>query len=107
MGKLKSVLRYVCSSLIFLFYDSTLIFTSAPTMTSNIYFFLSNGTVPSNWQMHGFDRPIYTNIVYPFPLDPPHVPTENPTGCYRTVFHIPHEWKGILSFNVLVIVVDK
>lgn len=50
--------------------------------------------VPSNWQMHGFDRPIYTNIVYPFPLDPPHVPTENPTGCYRTVFHIPHEWKG-------------
>ena len=42
MGKLKSVLRYVCSSLIFLFYDSTLIFTSAPTMTSNIFFFLSN-----------------------------------------------------------------
>lgn len=50
--------------------------------------------VPSNWQMHGFDRPIYTNSDYPFPLDPPHVPEENPTGCYRTYFHIPKDWKG-------------
>ncbi|KAL4311317.1 hypothetical protein GQ457_01G048390 [Hibiscus cannabinus] len=50
--------------------------------------------VPSNWQMHGFDQPIYTNVVYPFPLDPPHVPTDNPTGCYRTYFHIPKEWEG-------------
>lgn len=50
--------------------------------------------VPSNWQMHGFDRPIYTNVVYPFPLDPPNVPAENPTGCYRTYFHIPKEWQG-------------
>ncbi|KAL7120394.1 hypothetical protein ACP275_02G120100 [Erythranthe tilingii] len=50
--------------------------------------------VPSNWQMHGFDKPIYTNIVYPFPLNPPKVPEENPTGCYRTYFHIPKEWEG-------------
>ncbi|KAK8977634.1 hypothetical protein V6N11_013418 [Hibiscus sabdariffa] len=50
--------------------------------------------VPSNWQMHGFDQPIYTNSLYPFPLDPPHVPTDNPTGCYRTYFHIPKEWNG-------------
>ncbi|PON53286.1 Glycoside hydrolase [Parasponia andersonii] len=50
--------------------------------------------VPSNWQMHGFDRPIYTNITYPFPLDPPFVPEENPTGCYRTFFQIPKEWKS-------------
>ncbi|KAM7264111.1 hypothetical protein ACFE04_001794 [Oxalis oulophora] len=50
--------------------------------------------VPSNWQMHGFDIPIYTNSVYPFPLDPPHVPEDNPTGCYRTYFHIPNEWQG-------------
>lgn len=50
--------------------------------------------VPSNWQLHGFDRPIYTNVVYPFPLDPPHVPDENPTGCYRTYFHLPKEWEG-------------
>lgn len=50
--------------------------------------------VPSNWQMHGFDRPIYTNVVYPFPLDPPKVPADNPTGCYRTYFYIPKEWQG-------------
>ncbi|KAH9697963.1 Lactase [Citrus sinensis] len=47
-----------------------------------------------HFQMHGFDRPIYTNVVYPFPLDPPNVPAENPTGCYRTYFHIPKEWQG-------------
>lgn len=50
--------------------------------------------VPSNWQMHGFDRPIYTNLIYPFTLDPPHVPEDNPTGCYRTYFQIPQEWQG-------------
>ncbi|XP_010554482.1 PREDICTED: uncharacterized protein LOC104824194 [Tarenaya hassleriana] len=50
--------------------------------------------VPSNWQMHGFDRPIYTNVVYPFINDPPHVPGDNPTGCYRTYFEIPKEWQG-------------
>ncbi|KAL2478168.1 glycoside hydrolase family 2 protein [Forsythia ovata] len=50
--------------------------------------------VPSNWQTHGFDIPIYTNVIYPFPLDPPRVPEENPTGCYRTYFHIPKEWEG-------------
>ncbi|XP_060675470.1 uncharacterized protein LOC125421374 [Ziziphus jujuba] len=50
--------------------------------------------VPSNWQMHGFDHPIYTNFTYPFPFDPPFVPKENPTGCYRTYFKIPEEWKG-------------
>lgn len=64
-------------------------------VTMSHYFILSNGTVPSNWQMHGFDRPIYTNVVYPFPLDPPFVPVDNPTGCYRTDFVIPEEWKGM------------
>lgn len=27
--------------------------------------------VPSVWQMHGYDRHQYTNVNYPFPLDPP------------------------------------
>lgn len=39
--------------------------------------------VPSCWQMHGYGRPHYTNVQYPFPADPPWVPTENPTGSYR------------------------
>lgn len=39
--------------------------------------------VPSHWQLHGYGAPQYTNVVYPFPVDPPSVPSENPTGCYR------------------------
>lgn len=38
--------------------------------------------VPSVWQNLGFDSHQYTNIRYPIPLDPPHVPQENPCGAY-------------------------
>lgn len=48
--------------------------------------------VPSSWQMKGYGHPHYTNVVYPFPVDPPHVPTENPTGCYRRDFYLPETW---------------
>ncbi len=50
--------------------------------------------VPSCWQMHGYGIPHYTNIQYPFPLDPPRVPTENPTGSYRREFDIAKDWGG-------------
>jgi beta-galactosidase/beta-glucuronidase len=50
--------------------------------------------VPGNWQLHGHDRPVYTNVNYPHPLDPPHVPDENPTGCYRLEFEVPAAWTG-------------
>lgn len=45
--------------------------------------------VPSNWQLRGYDRPIYTNIRYPIPVHPPYVPKANPTGCYRRDFSLP------------------
>ncbi|GHC71120.1 beta-galactosidase [Nocardiopsis terrae] len=48
--------------------------------------------VPSHWQMHGYGAPAYTNIHYPFPLDPPHVPDENPTGDHRREFDLPGDW---------------
>jgi beta-galactosidase/evolved beta-galactosidase subunit alpha len=48
--------------------------------------------VPSSWQMQGYGHPQYTNVDYPFPVDPPHVPTENPTGCFRRTFYLPDEW---------------
>src|SRR5450755_1962585 len=48
--------------------------------------------VPSSWQMHGYGYPHYTNVNYPFPVDPPHVPTENPTGSYRRTFFVPDAW---------------
>lgn len=75
-------------------------------VTMSHYFILSNATVPSNWQMHGFDRPIYTNVVYPFPLDPPFVHVDNPTGCFRTYFGIPEEWKGMMCIASKVVIAD-
>jgi beta-galactosidase len=54
--------------------------------------------VPSSWQMHGFDIPIYSNIIYPWPQDPkaaPSVPKDlNPVGSYRRTFTVPPAWKG-------------
>ncbi|MBO7199534.1 MAG: beta-galactosidase [Alistipes sp.] len=59
--------------------------------------------VPGNWELNGFGYPIYTNIVYPFPKNPPYIPhDDNPTGCYRHEFDIPAEWEGrriILHFE--------
>ena len=48
--------------------------------------------VPSNWQMDGYDAPIYTNVTYPIPVNPPYVPAQNPTGCYSLTFHIDDAW---------------
>ena len=48
--------------------------------------------VPMNWQMalgKGYDVPNYTNISYPIPVDPPHVPDENPCGLYVRDFRLP------------------
>src|SRR4051794_1016420 len=45
--------------------------------------------VPSSWPMHGHGSPIYTNVDYPFPIDPPWAPTENPTGDHRHAFELP------------------
>jgi len=51
--------------------------------------------VPGCWQMQGYDKPIYTNVKYPWPAELfPRVPEENPTGCYRTTFEIPADWAG-------------
>ncbi|WP_208560005.1 glycoside hydrolase family 2 TIM barrel-domain containing protein [Marinilactibacillus kalidii] len=43
-------------------------------------------SVPSNWQMEGYEYPHYTNVQYPFPVDPPKIPSKNPTGAYRKMF---------------------
>ena len=61
--------------------------------------------VPSNWQMHGYGVPIYTNVTYPFKKDPPRVmgtvPEDwtkheipNPVGSYRRDFDVPADWAG-------------
>ena len=43
-------------------------------------------TVPGVWQNYGYDRHQYTNTRYPFPMDPPYVPQENPCGAYVHTF---------------------
>jgi beta-galactosidase/beta-glucuronidase len=48
--------------------------------------------VPSNWQLFGYGTPNYTNVNYPFPVDPPFVPTANPVGVYRRTFDLPAHW---------------
>jgi beta-galactosidase len=58
--------------------------------------------VPSHWQLHGYGAPAYTNVAYPFPVDPPHVPTDNPTGDYLLVFRLPDGWtaeRTVLRFE--------
>lgn len=44
--------------------------------------------VPSCWQCRGYERPYYTNVVYPHPVDPPYVPMDNPMGVYTRTFRI-------------------
>ncbi|WP_460660179.1 glycoside hydrolase family 2 TIM barrel-domain containing protein [Kribbella swartbergensis] len=50
--------------------------------------------VPGHWQLGGYGAPAYTNVVYPFPLEPPFVPTDNPTGDYVRTVTIPADWAG-------------
>ena len=49
--------------------------------------------VPGHWQLQGYGYPWYTNVQYPIPVNPPYVPTENPTGTYRRTFSVPMAWK--------------
>ncbi|MGJ8644137.1 MAG: glycoside hydrolase family 2 TIM barrel-domain containing protein [Luteolibacter sp.] len=71
--------------------------------------------VPSNWQMHGYGIPLYTNSEYPFKVDPPNVmgtpaghftnfpeADRNPVGSYRRTFTVPADWKDrhtFITFN--------
>ena len=54
--------------------------------------------VPSNWQLQGYDKPIYLNTRYPWAPEnpePPTIPPEyNPVGSYRTTFEVPSGWAG-------------
>ena len=59
-------------------------------------------TVPGNWQLQGYGKMHYSDLWYNFPINPPYVPTENPTGIYKRKFTIDDSWNGkriILKFN--------
>jgi beta-galactosidase len=54
--------------------------------------------VPSCWQNHGHDRHQYTNVEYPYPVDPPHVPQDDPCGVYIRHFDWHANAAAPLSF---------
>ncbi len=73
----------------------------------------SEVTVPGNWELQGYGKPLYTNVVYPWDHDghgphlirphaadsralpnPPHMPQDNPTGCYLRTFIVSPDWSG-------------
>ena len=70
--------------------------------------------VPSNWEMQGYDRPIYANVEYPHGNTPPYIRARkgfndgganygiNPVGSYARIIEIDHEWlknRTILHFS--------
>lgn len=55
--------------------------------------------VPSVWELEGFGIPIYSNILYPFPANPPYIPHDNnPVGSYRKMFDLPEWWHSMQVF---------
>ena len=66
--------------------------------------------VPSNWEMHGYDRPIYCNVEYPHANIPPYIDARkgfndggknygiNPVGSYVRFFNLPEGWEKNRTF---------
>lgn len=66
--------------------------------------------VPSNWEMQGYDRPIYCNVEYPHANTPPYIRARkkfnddgknygiNPVGSYVHFFDLPADWDGSRTF---------
>lgn len=66
--------------------------------------------VPSNWEMQGYDRPIYANVEYPHANIPPFIDARrgfndggknygiNPVGSYVRTFEVPENWTGKRTF---------
>ena len=58
--------------------------------------------VPNLWQMEGHGSLQYTDEGFPFPIDTPFVPTDNPTGVYQRTFNLPNNWSDkqvIIKFD--------
>lgn len=52
---------------------------------------LDTVTVPGNIQVYDnckYDKPLYSNLMYPFPTDPPHVPDRNPAWAFLKDFEL-------------------
>ncbi|KOO14289.1 beta-D-galactosidase [Vibrio xuii] len=59
-------------------------------------------TVPNMWQMEGHGDLQYTDEGFPFPIDVPFVPSDNPTGAYQRTFTLGENWNNkqtIIKFD--------
>ena len=56
--------------------------------------------VPSCWQNTGYEKPWYTNQNYPFAVDAPYVPDDNPCGVYERSFFCEKEWSERRTYIV-------
>lgn len=66
--------------------------------------------VPSNWEMYGYDRPIYCNVEYPHSNTPPYINARpgfndggknygiDPVGSYVTYFEAPADFQNRRTF---------
>ena len=79
--------RTLCGEWNFRYYPSV---EAVPDFTASGWDISVSGgeriTVPMSWQMNlerNYDKPHYTNVNYPFPVDPPNVPDDNPCGLYQ------------------------
>lgn len=66
--------------------------------------------VPSNWEMKGYDYPIYNNVEYPHANTPPYIIARpgfndggknygtNPVGSYLRKFTLPEGWEKQRTF---------
>lgn len=50
--------------------------------------------VPSCWQFYGYGQKHYTDVWYLFPINPPFVPSDNPSGIYRRSFPLEKKEEG-------------
>jgi beta-galactosidase len=103
-GVLPPRARYASSDAASLSLNGDWLFRLSPTADAEDESFAQEGydaadwarvTVPGHWVLQGdgaFGGPVYTNHLYPFPVDPPRVPTENPTGDHLRVFDLPPDW---------------
>ena len=67
-------------------------------------------SVPSCWEMKGYDRPIYCNVEYPHSNTPPYIKARpgyndggknyavNPVGSYVRTFTVPADWTTRRTF---------
>lgn len=74
-----------------------------PSLHSELHTDWDQVEVPHMWQLDGYGAPAYTDEAYPFPVDPPRVPSTTPTAVYQRTVEIdvldPTRERIILRFD--------